>query len=170
MSGFVSRRASTFIIGLMVLIGFGLVARSANAAVDAFLQIEGVRGESKDDKHKDWIQVESFSWGTNRASSMGTAASGAGAGKVALHEFTITKLVDAASPKLAQFMSTGQHIPKMVLDVGGRIYTFEDAAITSVRMEGEKEVVTIRYAGVTTAPGATHPMENMNSPMMQRPH
>ena len=32
-------------------------------AVDYFLKIDGIDGESQDDKHKDWIEVLSFSWG-----------------------------------------------------------------------------------------------------------
>jgi type VI protein secretion system component Hcp len=99
------------------------------------------------------------------------ATLGAGAGKVSFHEFTITKRMDAASPKLAQFVSTGKHIPKVVLDIGGRLYTFEDATITSVKMEGQKQVVTIAYARVTTSTGATHAMQNMVwMQMMQQPY
>jgi type VI secretion system Hcp family effector len=164
MSGFVSRRAGMLLIGSVILLGAGLLARNVIAASNAYLLIDGIKGESMDDKHKDWLQVDSVSWGESRTSSMASAASGAGAGKVSLHEFTITKRPDAASPKLAQFASTGKHIPKMVLDLGGRLYSFQDATITSVRKEGQKEVVAIKYARVMTSPTATiHPLQNMNS-------
>ncbi len=36
-------------------------------AVDYFLKIDGIAGESTDDKHKEWIDVLSFSWGDPRA-------------------------------------------------------------------------------------------------------
>ena len=36
------------------------------AAVDYFLKIDGIQGESRDDRHKDEIDIESFSWGETR--------------------------------------------------------------------------------------------------------
>lgn len=32
-------------------------------AIDVYLQIDGIKGESKDDKHKDWIECETVHWG-----------------------------------------------------------------------------------------------------------
>ena len=150
MTGFMKRHAGAFILASSLLLTAGLSIQSAFAAFDAYLQIAGVRGASTEDKHKDWIVVKSFSWGTGQATSMASAGSGGGTGKVALHDFTITKVADAASPKLAQFASTGKHIPKMVLDMGGRSYTFEDATITSVKRVGQDEMVTIAYARMTS--------------------
>ncbi len=46
-------------------------------AVDYFLQIAGIDGESTDAKHKGWIDVESWSWGETNS---GSAHRGAGAG------------------------------------------------------------------------------------------
>jgi len=152
MTGFMKRHAGAFILASSLLLTAGLSIHSAFAAVDSYLQIAGVRGASTEDKHKDWIVVDSFSWGTGKATSMASAGSGGGTGKVALHDFTITKLADSASPKPAQFASTGQHIPKMVLDMGGRSYTFEDATITSVKRAGQKEIITVSYARVTHKP------------------
>ena len=36
-------------------------------AFDAFLKIDGIPGESTDDKHKDWIEVLSFDFGMDAA-------------------------------------------------------------------------------------------------------
>jgi len=152
MTGFMKRHAGALILASSLLLTAGLSIQGAFAAVDSYLQIAGVKGASTEDKHKDWIVVKTFSWGTGKATTMASAGSGGGTGKVALHDFTITKLADAASPKLAQFASTGQHIPKMVLDMGGRIYTFDDAMITSVKRVGQDEMITISYARVTHRP------------------
>jgi type VI secretion system secreted protein Hcp len=152
MTGFMKRHAGALILASTILLSAGLSIQGAFAAFDAYLQIAGVKGASTEDKHKDWIVVKNFSWGTGKATSMASAGSGGGTGNVALHDFTIIKLADAASPKLAQFASTGKHIPKMVLDMGGRSYTFEDAAITSVKRVGQDEMVTISYARVTHRP------------------
>ena len=150
MMGFMKRHAGAFVLASSLLLTAHLSIQSAFAAVDSYLQIAGVRGASTEDKHKDWIVVKSFSWGTGKSTSMASAGSGGGTGKVTFHDFTITKVADAASPKLAQFASTGKHIPKMVLDMGGRSYTFEDATITSVKRVGQDEMVTIAYARMTS--------------------
>ena len=69
------------------------------AAVDYFLKIDGIKGESQDKNHKDEIDVTSFSWGM---AQQGTASKGGGmgAGKIAVTDMKIVKEVDAASPKL----------------------------------------------------------------------
>ncbi len=89
---------------------------------DAFLQIDGIPGESTDGQHQDWIEILSFNWGINQtANSPNAAASstGASAGRANFREFTITKTVDKASPNLMQACSTGQHIKTAVLSVRG---------------------------------------------------
>lgn len=34
---------------------------ASGAAVNAYLQLDGVKGESVEDRHKDWIEVLSYS-------------------------------------------------------------------------------------------------------------
>src|SRR2546421_162632 len=84
------------------------------AAVDYFLKIDTIKGESKADKHKDEIDVQSFSFG---ASQSGTFAigGGGGAGKVAMQDFHFTMGMNTASPALFLACATGQHVPKAVL-------------------------------------------------------
>jgi type VI secretion system secreted protein Hcp len=84
------------------------------AAVDYFLKIDGIEGESQDAKHKGEIELHSFSLG---AQQTGTHASGGGggAGKVRMQDFHITKKVDKASPKLMLACADGEHIKKAVL-------------------------------------------------------
>src|SRR5256885_2098026 len=50
------------------------------AVVDYFLKIEGVEGESQDSKHKDEIQVLSWSLGEQQAGTMAFGGGGAGTG------------------------------------------------------------------------------------------
>ncbi|MCC7497238.1 MAG: type VI secretion system tube protein Hcp [Bryobacterales bacterium] len=84
------------------------------AAVDYFLKIDGIDGESSDSKHKNEIQLESWSWG---ATNSGDAAMGGGmgAGKVSMQDFHFVMRINKASPKLMLACATGQHIPKGVL-------------------------------------------------------
>jgi type VI secretion system secreted protein Hcp len=84
------------------------------AAVDYFLKIEGVQGESASQKHKGEIEILSWSWGETQ---MGVQAGsgGGGAGKVQVGPFHFTAHTSLASPKLFLACANGQHIQKAVL-------------------------------------------------------
>jgi type VI secretion system secreted protein Hcp len=87
-------------------------------AVNVFLKLNGIDGESADSKHKGEIDIESFSWG---ASNSGSAAhgGGAGAGKVSMQDFNFVTRVSRASPKLFLACASGEHIKSGVLTVRG---------------------------------------------------
>lgn len=84
------------------------------AAVDYFLKIDGIPGESKDAKHEGEIDVDSWSWGSTQSGSMAQGGGG-GAGKVSMADFKFTMRVNQASPKLMLAHASGQHIPSAVL-------------------------------------------------------
>ena len=106
-------------------------------AVDAFLKIDGIPGESRDKAHPGEIEVLSYSWGvTNTGSS--SVGGGGGEGKASFHEFTFSSHVTKASPLLAEACATGQHIKIAWLSVrkaGGSIDfykpQFSDIIVTS---------------------------------------
>jgi type VI secretion system secreted protein Hcp len=80
-------------------------------AGDMFLMLDGIKGESSDDKHKGEIDIESFSWGLSQSGS-GSRGSGSGTGKVDMADITIHKQVDKASPTLMLACANGKHITK----------------------------------------------------------
>ena len=84
------------------------------ATVDYFLKIDGIEGESRDDKHKDEIEIESFSWGETQTGSFAVGG-GAGAGKVSMQDFYFTMLVNKASPALFLACAQGDHIKNAIL-------------------------------------------------------
>ena len=84
------------------------------AAVDYFLKIDGIPGESTDDKHGGEIDLMSWSWGEHNSGSHG-AGGGGGAGKVSMSDFSFTMKVNKASPKLFLHCATGKHIPNALL-------------------------------------------------------
>jgi type VI secretion system secreted protein Hcp len=112
-------------------------------AVDYFLKIDGVPGESMDHKHKDEIQLESFSWGEQQEGSH-AAGGGGGAGKVRMQDFHFVMKVNKASPKLFLTCATGEHIKKAVLTCrkAGKeqqeflIWTFTDLLVSSYQTSG----------------------------------
>jgi len=82
-------------------------------AIDVYLYIDGIKGESNDDRHKDWIECRSVSFGVEQPKSA-TASTGGGhtAERCEHRDIVISKLADLASPILLQTCSAGRTIPK----------------------------------------------------------
>jgi type VI secretion system secreted protein Hcp len=83
-------------------------------AVDYFLKIDGIEGESADSKHKNEIDVLNWSWSETQSGTMAYGGGG-GAGKVSMQDFHFTMRVCKASPKLLLHCANGKHIPAAVL-------------------------------------------------------
>ena len=78
-------------------------------ASDIFAKIGDIKGESLDDKHKDEIEVLSFSWGVTNAGSMAHGGGG-GEGKATFHDLSFVHNIDKATPVLMQACATGTHL------------------------------------------------------------
>lgn len=84
------------------------------AVVDYFLKLDGVEGESQDEKFKGSIDLESWSWCQNQSGTHG-GGGGGGAGKVQMQDFHFVMNYNKASPTLFMKCASGQHIPSAVL-------------------------------------------------------
>jgi len=90
----------------------------AFAFFDVFIKIDTIPGESTDDKHKDWIEVQSFSHSINQPSSAtGSSCGSRAAQRADFSDFSVVKEVDSATPKLAQACVNGEHIGKVTLEI-----------------------------------------------------
>ena len=114
---------------------------------DAFLQLDGIPGESTDDKHKDWIELVSYGHTmTQPVSATRSSSGGASSGRAHHGDFAITKYLDKASPKLYEALSQGKHIGKGKIEVcragGGQVkfleISFEEIMISSVTLAGQQ--------------------------------
>jgi type VI secretion system secreted protein Hcp len=85
-------------------------------AVDMFIKIGDIKGESKDDAHKEEVDVLAWSWGLSQSGNA-HAGSGAGAGKVNVQDLSLTKWVDASSTALIVAACKGTHIKEAKLTV-----------------------------------------------------
>ncbi len=83
-------------------------------AVDYFLKLKGIDGESSDSKHSGEIDVLSWSWGESQSASF-SSGGGGGAGKVSMQDFSFVMKVNKASPKLLEACATGAHIGEALL-------------------------------------------------------
>lgn len=125
-------------------------------AVDMFLKIEGLDGESTDEAHDKWIEVLSFSHGVSQPVSGASATGGRTGGRADFMDMGVVKTIDNASPDLNIKCAKGEHIPKVELELclaSGEKHTFmkytlEDCVITSVAPGG-------------SAGGESKPLENL---------
>jgi type VI secretion system secreted protein Hcp len=86
---------------------------------DMFLKVKGaktglIKGESNDQKHKEEIEVLSWSWGMQGHSSLG---GGQASGKATIHDLKIVKKVDKASTALMMALRANEEIQEAVLTI-----------------------------------------------------
>jgi type VI secretion system secreted protein Hcp len=132
---------------------------------DCFLKLDGIPGESQDDKHKEWIELHSFSMGvTQIVGGQRSTTGAASAGRCDHADLAVVKSLDKTTPKLNLFCSNGTHIKKVEMELcratgDKQLYykvTLSDCLITSVRPGGSAkggetvpmEEVTINYGEV----------------------
>ncbi|MDR1425030.1 MAG: type VI secretion system tube protein Hcp [Azoarcus sp.] len=76
---------------------------------EIYVKIEGIEGESKDAKHKGWIDAINLSYGVSQSSSVFTGGGG-GVGKADFNGLAFTHYFDRASPNLFKYCAAGKHI------------------------------------------------------------
>ncbi len=64
-------------------------------AVDVFLKLEGIKGESSDSTHKEEIEILSYSWGISQTGTMAYGGGG-GAGKADFSDISLMKRLDSS--------------------------------------------------------------------------
>jgi type VI secretion system secreted protein Hcp len=151
-----------------------LLASSATlAAVDMFLKVDGVTGESQDDKHKGEIDVLAWSWGQ----SVGAITSRGARPDVCIQNLSLTKFIDSASPDLIMKNLIGEVTRTAVLTIErpGTIgtpaaylrLTLRNVTVTSYSTGGSggedrlTENVTLKFEsmqGVYTPPNSATPI------------
>ncbi len=118
-------------------------------AADIFAKLGDIKGESGDSKHKDEVEVLSWSWGVNQSGTLAQGGGG-GAGKANFNDFNFTHHVDKASPVLLKACATGEHIKEATITVrkAGKgqqeflIIKMNDIIITSVAPSGAGDGAT----------------------------
>ena len=112
-------------------------------AVDFFLKIDGIDGESSDHAHEGEIDVVSWSFGANQSGTM-HIAKGGGAGKVNVQDLTVVKYTDTASPNLMLHCAKGTQFDTATLvcrKAGG------DEQVEYYKLEMEKVLVSSVQVG-----------------------
>lgn len=133
-------------------------------AVDMFLKLNGIDGESLDDKHKGEIDVLAWSWGMSNSGTFHLGPGG-GSGKANFQDLSVTKYVDLATPLLELYCANGDHFAdaKLTVRKAGKtpleyiVITMKKVMVTSVSTGGSggeerlTENVTLNFAQVEYA-------------------
>jgi len=107
---------SKFLLPLATVGSLTVAPLPAMAAVDMYLELDGIQGESVASKYAGAIDVLAWSNGLSNPASF-QAGAGGGSGKASFQDMSITKYLDSASPYLLLYTSTGQHIDSATLTV-----------------------------------------------------
>ena len=132
-------------------------------AFDGFIKIEGIDGDSTDENHKNWIEIQSYSHGLHQQVGGSRSSGGAAtAGRVDHNDFSFMKEIDKATPLLTLHCCNGKHIPKVEVELcraGDKKnvfmkWTLEDVIVASVQTDGASgsampsESVSLNYGKV----------------------
>ncbi|MBX9638989.1 MAG: type VI secretion system tube protein Hcp, partial [Mycobacteriaceae bacterium] len=120
-----------------------------------------IKGESKDSKHPEEIDVLAWSWGMSQSGTTHMGGGG-GAGKVNVQDLSFTQYVEKSSATLMVACATGKHIAKgnlVVRKAGDKPFEYikiemTDLIVTSVSTGGSggedrlTQNVTLNFAKV----------------------
>jgi type VI secretion system secreted protein Hcp len=95
------------------------------AKTNVYLKLEGIDGESEDEDHDKWIELESWNWSVSNPATF-AATQGGHATQATFSDMHIMKVVDLASNNLWRFCTTGKHIPS--------------ATVSFMKLDGETRV------------------------------
>jgi type VI secretion system secreted protein Hcp len=130
-------------------------------AVDMFIKIGDIKGESQGKGHTDEIDVLAWSWGMSQSGTF-HLGSGGGSGKASVQDLSLTKYVDSSSHALQLACLNGKHIPtcRLAVQKAGEsaleyiVIELENCMVTSVSTGGSggedrlTENVTLNFAKV----------------------
>ena len=127
-------------------------------ASDIFAKIGDIKGESLDSKHKDEIEVLSWTWGVAQSGTM-SFGGGGGAGKANFQDLIFTHHIDKATPLLLKACATGQHVPDATITVrkAGKgqqeylIIKLTDVLVTGVSMSVAEDAPTVEIVSLQFA-------------------
>lgn len=119
-------------------------------AVDYFLKLDGIQGESTDDKHKNEITILSWSWGASQISSV-AGTGGSGAGKASLSDFSVMAYFDKSTPLFFKHVCAGTHIKTGEMSAiksgsDGKPYLkvdFKELFVTNLQISASSEIPSV---------------------------
>ncbi len=102
--------------------------------VRLFMQVDSVTGESEDDQHTGWTDIQSFSWGASQPGAM-ASGSGGNAGTARFNDLVVVAYMDKGTAAILQKCVTGAHLPSVVISAcksGGKKIEFMRVTLKEV--------------------------------------
>jgi type VI secretion system secreted protein Hcp len=88
-----------------------------NLGIAIFAKFDGVDGEATDSGHTKWCVVKDISHKIEQPTASTTGSGEVTSGAPKIGDFTLTKYLDVASPKLHEMACTGKKLPKLTVDL-----------------------------------------------------
>ncbi len=117
----------------------------AATAIDYYLKIDSIKGESTNEKHKDWSALQSFSWGVVNAGSGG--GGGASVSKPIFSDFSWAQMLDSSVVPIMLGVAGSKHFKDATFEAvyaGSKknnkaFFTmkFEDVLLKSLKLDGD---------------------------------
>ncbi|MFL9860554.1 type VI secretion system tube protein Hcp [Paraburkholderia madseniana] len=112
-------------------------------AVAMFMKVDGTTGESADEQHQGWTDIQSFSWGASQPAAMAVGGGG-GTGKASFNDLSVVAYMDKAAPAIIKSCASGKHLDKVEISsckTGGTQIEFsrvtlEEVLVTSAQVAG----------------------------------
>lgn len=129
-------------------------------SVDAYIKLDGIKGESTAKGYEGEIQIETFSWGVNNAGTFSSQSGGGGSGKADLSSFNFMHKSDKSSCELFSHCCQGKHVKEATVTLlksadGGQKpflkYKFTDLLIDSVQWSGGTEALPVEAVSLNFA-------------------
>lgn len=166
-------------VSILILLS-ALFSAPAQAAVDIFLKIDGIEGDSVVQGHEGEIDVLGWGWQLSQTGTMHTGTGGA-AGASQIGDISIIKNSDSASPALYLSVMKGTFIPEAILTIrksGGAdkpvpfmVITMTEVLVTSARPGGSAgdaipvEQITLNFAKIKIEYFSQNPDGTAGSPV-----
>lgn len=83
--------------------------------VSVFLNMDGIKGESTDEKHPDEIKLTSCSFSAHNSSAYNNASKTVSKGQAMMADIAFTKEADKTSVELFKACASGKVIPKVLI-------------------------------------------------------
>lgn len=125
-------------------------------AVDMFLDLPEIPGESKKKDHEGQWDLESFNFGVAQRGTFQMGGTGGGTGKAEFQDVSVVKYVDKASPMIFQACAAGSHFDKAT------IYVRKAGENPMEYLKIEMEHLIISHMSNSCAAAGDKPLESLS--------
>jgi type VI secretion system secreted protein Hcp len=95
--------------------GLSTLYRMRRSKMPAYIKMPGIKGESDEQSHKEWVYVESLSLPIHRSIQNGATGVQRSNGETSLGDIVIVKTWDSSTPNLASACANGKYMDEVIV-------------------------------------------------------